>query len=91
MAGLVAGRYVAVDGSTIMADASRAKKLKGTDAANELRARDIVSRPVAEYLAALDAALPPRLDERAPVDPTSISSPDPQAALTCKDGQARYA
>ncbi len=66
MPGLVAGRYVAVDGSTIMADASREKKLKGTDAANELRARDIVLRPVPEYLAGLDAALPPSLDERAP-------------------------
>jgi hypothetical protein len=65
-AGLVAGRDVAVDGSTIMADASREKKLKGTDAADELRARDSVSRPVAEYLAALDAALPPSPDERPP-------------------------
>lgn len=61
-----------LDGSTIMADANR-EKLKGTDAANELSARDIVSRPVAEYLAALDAALPPSPDELAPADPTSIS------------------
>jgi transposase len=37
-AGLVAGLDVAVDGSTIMADASREKKLKGADAADELRA-----------------------------------------------------
>jgi transposase len=90
-AGLVAGRDVAVDGSTIMADASREKKLKGADAADELRARESVSRPVAEYLAALDTALPPDPDEPAPVDPTSISPTDPQAALTCKHGPARYA
>ena len=90
-AGLVAGRNVAIDGSTIMADASREKKLKGADAADELRARESVSRPVAEYLAALDAALPPDPDEPAPVDPASISPTDPQAALTCKHGPARYA
>ena len=90
-AGLVAGRNVAVDGSTIMADASREKKLKGADAADELRGMERISRPVAEYLAALDAALPPDLDEPAPVDPTSISPTDPQAALTCKHGPARYA
>jgi hypothetical protein len=86
-----AGRDVAVDGSTIMADASREKKLKGADAADELRARESVSRPVAEYLAALDTALPPDPDEPAPVDPASISPTDPQAALTCKHGPARYA
>ncbi|MEP9403601.1 IS1182 family transposase [Sphingomonas sp. VNH70] len=90
-AGLVAGRDVAVDGSTIMADASREKKLKGTDAADELRARESVSRPIAEYLAALDAALPPDPDEPVPIDPTSISPTDPQAAFTSKHGPARYA
>ncbi len=90
-AGLVTGRDLAVDGSTIMADASREKKLKGAVAADELRAGESISRPVAEYLAALDAALPPDPDEPAPVDPTSISPTDPQAALTCKHGPARYA
>ena len=90
-AGLVAGRDLAVDGSTIMADASREKKLTGANAAEELRAGDSISRPVAEYLAALDAALPPDPDEPAPVNPTSISPTDPQAALTCKHGPARYA
>lgn len=37
-AGLVAGRELAVDGSTIQADASREKKLPGATAANSLRA-----------------------------------------------------
>ena len=45
MPGLVEGRYVAVGVSTIMADASRSKKLKIADIANKLRARDIVSQP----------------------------------------------
>jgi hypothetical protein len=43
------------------------------------------------YLAALDTALPPDLNEPAPVDPVSIAPTDPQAALTCKHGPARYA
>ena len=63
-----------------MADASREKKLKGADAADELRAGESISRPVAEYLAALYAALPPDPDEPATVNPTSISPTDPQAA-----------
>jgi hypothetical protein len=62
-----------------MADASRKKKLKGADAAAELRAKESISRPVAVHLAALDAALPPGPDKPAPVDPTSISPTNPQA------------
>ena len=89
--GLVAGRELAVDGSTIMADASWEKKLSGATAAAELRARDTVSRPVAEYLAALDAALPVAADEREPSEPKHVSPTDPQAALTRKHGPARYA
>ena len=90
-AGLVAGRELAVEGSTIMADASWKKKLSGATAADELRARDTVSRPVAEYLAALDAALPVVSDEREPVEPKHVSPTDPEAALTRKHGPARYA
>ena len=89
--GLVAGRELAVDGSMIMADASWEKKLPGATAAEELRARGTVSRPVAEYLAALDAALPVAADEREPIEPKHISPTDPQAALTRKHGPARYA
>ena len=90
-AGLVAGREVAVDGSTIMADASHEKKLKGATAAEELRAGEAISRPVAEYLATLDAALPANPDEPAPSEPMHVSPTDPQAALSCKHGPSRYA
>ncbi len=90
-AGLVAGRELAVDGSTVQADASWEKRLKGAAAADELRARDAVSRPVSEYLAALDAALPPEPDEPAPVEPAYVSPTDPQAAFTRKGGFAHYA
>lgn len=91
VAGLVAGREVAVDGSAIQADASWEKKLPGATAADELRARDAVARPVAEYLAALDAALPPEPDEPARVEPAHVSPTDPQSALTCKHGPGRFA
>ena len=89
--GLVAGRELAVDGSTIQADASREKRLPGATAADSLRAREDVSRPVAEYLAALDTALPPEPDEPAPVEPAHVSPTDPQAAFTRKGGFAHYA
>jgi hypothetical protein len=55
------------------ANASRDKKLKGADAVYELRARGRVSRPVAEYLAPFDAALPPSPDGPASVEPASVS------------------
>jgi transposase len=90
-AGLVAGRELAVDGSTIQADASWEKKLPGATAADELRTCEAVSRPVAEYLAALDAALPPEPDEPARVEPAHVSPTDPQAAFTCKHGPGRFA
>ena len=90
-AGLVTGREVAVDGSTVQADASWEKRLKGATAADELRAREAVSRPVAEYLAALDAALPSSPDEPEPVEPTHVSPTDPEAAFTRKGGFAHYA
>ena len=90
-AGLVAGRELAVDGSTIQADASWEKRLKGATAADELRPREAVTRPVAEYLAALDAALPPEPDEPTPVEPKHVSPTDPEAAFTCKHGPGRYA
>jgi transposase len=90
-AGLVAGREVAVDGSTIQADANWERKLPGATAADELRACEAVTRPVAEYLAALDAALPPEPDEPQPGEPAHVSPTDPQAAFTRKGGFAHYA
>ena len=89
--GLVVGREIAVDGGTILADASWEKKLNGAAAAAELRALDKASRPVAEYLATLDAALPVTPDEPEPLDPKHVSPSDPEAALTRKHGPARYA
>jgi transposase len=45
-AGLVAGRELAVDGSTVLADASWEKKLPGATATDSLRAPEAVSRPL---------------------------------------------
>jgi hypothetical protein len=53
----------------MMADASWKKKLPGTTTADPLRARDTIPRPVAKYLAALDAALPVGADELEPIEP----------------------
>ncbi len=94
-AGLVAGTDVAVDGSTVQADASPQKRVPGATAADELRACDVVARPVREYLAALDAALPPDPDEAEPgpepIGPKHVSPTDPQAGFTLKGGAGRYA
>jgi transposase len=76
MAGLVIGREAAVDASAVEADASWEKKLAGSDAADELRARERVARPVQEYLDALDAAAPPPPNEPPPVDPKKVSETD---------------
>jgi len=80
-AGLVARRDVAVDGSTIMADASREKKLRGWRRRRLSSCWESISRPIAEYLAALDAALLQDPDELALVNPTSTS-----LAAPCVDG-----
>jgi transposase len=87
--GLVAGCELAVDGSTITAEANWEKKLSGATAVDELRALDQVPRPVADYLAALDAALPVAHNEPEPIEPKHVSPTGPQAALTRKHGPAR--
>lgn len=83
-AGLVAGRGTAIDASTIEADAGCERKFTGaapTDAWNE---QERQARPVREYLAALDAALPAAPDEREPAPPKYTSPTDPQAAWTSR-------
>jgi transposase len=91
MAGLIVGRETAVDASTVEADASWEKKLAGATAADELRARERVARPVQEYLDALDAAAPPPPNEPAPVDPKKVSETDPGAGWSTKHGVGRFA
>jgi transposase len=78
-AGLVGGEGFAVDASVIEADASRFQRVEGAsiDWTDEQRA----SRPVAEYLVALESENPPINPER---PPKALSPSDPTAAWTTR-------
>ncbi len=78
-AGLVGGEGFAVDASVIEADASRFQRVEGSevDWTPEQRA----SRPVREYLAALESENPPiNLQQK----PKAMSPTDPSAAWTTR-------
>ena len=91
-AGLVPGEGAAVDGSQVEADASRHKRLPG-DSMPEVWAadREAQTRPVREYLDALDAAAPPGPDEPRHGAPKYISPTDPAAAWSTKHGVGVFA
>jgi IS5 family transposase len=78
-AGLVKGEGFAVDASVIEADASRFKRIEGSeiDWTDEERAR----RPIREYLAALDGKDRTSNPDRAP---KALSPIDPAAAWTAR-------
>ncbi len=78
-AGLVGAEGFAVDASVIEADASRFQRIEGAeiDWTDAQRA----SRPVREYLSALDGEQPPTNPERAP---KALSPTDPSAAWTTR-------
>ncbi len=78
-AGLVGGEGFAVDASVIEANASRFRRVEGSevDWTDEQRA----SRPVQEYLVALESENPPTNPERAP---KAMSPSDPSAAWTTR-------
>ncbi len=91
-AGLVPGEGAAVDGSQVEAVASRHKRLPG-DAVPKVWAedREAQARPVREYLDALDAAAPPKLDEPRHAAPKHIAPSDPAAAWSIKHGLGVFA
>jgi transposase len=78
-AGLVGGEGFAVDASVIEADASRFKRIAGSDIGwtEEQRAR----RPIREYLTALDGENAPTNPAR---KPKALSPSDPAAAWTTR-------
>ncbi len=78
-AGLVGGEGFAGDASVIEADASRFRRVEGSevDWTHKQRAR----RPVQEYLVALESENPPTNPERAP---KAMSPSDPSAAWTTR-------
>ena len=89
-AGLVAGRDTAIDASTIEADAGCERKFTGAASADAWDEQERQARPVRDYLAALDAALPAAPDEREPALPKYTSPTDPQAAWSIKHGPGRF-
>jgi len=78
-AGLVGGEGFAIDASVIEADASRFQRVEGS--AVEWTDEQLSSRPVREYLAALDGDRPPTNPER---KPKALSPTDPAAAWTTR-------
>jgi transposase len=76
-AGLVGGEGFAVDASVIEANASRFQRVEGTQV--DWTAGQQASRPVSEYLVALESENPPTNPERAP---KAMSPSDPSAAWT---------
>ena len=77
--GLVAGEGFAVDASVIEANASRFQRVEGSDV--EWTDAQRASRPVREYLAALDGEHAPTNPER---KPKALSPADPAAAWTTR-------
>ena len=78
-AGLVGGEGFAVDASVIEANASRFQRVEG--AAVDWTEEQLASRPVREYLAALESDNPPINPER---QPKAMSPTDPSAAWTTR-------
>jgi hypothetical protein len=81
--GLVGGEGFAIDASLVKADANRQRGVPGTEA--DWSDRRSISRPVREYLAALDQA------EVEKNTPKNISLTDPAAQWSAAGGPAFYA
>ena len=81
-AGLVAGEGFAVDGSLIGGDAGRDRRVESVDA---IREGEAPTRPVRDYLKALDAGNPVHLGDARYLSPT-----DPAAAWNTKEGRGKF-
>jgi IS5 family transposase len=81
-AGLVGGAGFAVDGSLIGGDAGRNRRVQSVD---EIREAGVTTRPVREYLEALDAGNPVHLSNARYLSPT-----DPAAAWNMKEGRGKF-
>jgi len=78
-AGLVGGEGFAVDASVIEADASRFQRVKGAEV--DWTDAQRASRPVSEYLVALESENPPTNPQQ---KPKAMSPSDPAAAWTTR-------
>ena len=81
-AGLVGGEGFAVDGSLIGGDASRDRRVESVDA---IREREGATRPVRDYLEALDTGNPVHHGDARYLSPT-----DPAAAWNTKEGRGKF-
>lgn len=81
-AGLVPAEGFAVDGSLVGGNAGRDRRVQTVDA---IREADTTSRPVREYLAALDAGNPAHTTDAKYFSPT-----DPAAAWNVKEGRGKF-
>ena len=82
LAGLVTSEGFAADGSLIGSDAARTRRVESVAA---IREADSSSRPVREYLEALDAGNPVHPGEARYLSPT-----DPAAAWNGKEGRGKF-
>lgn len=89
-AGLVIGEDAAIDGSVIKADASPERRRPGSEDCGNRSEHDRVTRPVREYLDALDAAAPPERDEPKQFEQKYVSATDPQSGWTRKHGPGSF-
>ena len=84
-AGLVGSEGFAIDASVIEADASHARRTETGTPPSDWSDPSSVTRPVREYLAALDAGTTPPVEPDAePQPPKTLSLTDPTAAWTNK-------
>jgi transposase len=81
-AGLVSGEGFAVDGSLIGSDCGRTRRVESIDA---ICGGEAQTRPVREYLEALDAGNPAHPGEARYLSPT-----DPAAAWNVKEGRGKF-
>lgn len=79
---LVGGEGFAVDGSLVGANAGRDNRVDDQD---KLRSNDQASRPVRDYLTALDAGDPAHMDGA-----RYLSQSDPAAAWNIKEGRGKF-
>lgn len=89
-AGLVIGEDAAIDGSVIKADASPDRRRPGSDGRGSWDEEDRVTRPVREYLDALDGAVAPERDEPKLGEQKYRSETDPQSGWTIKHGPGSF-
>ncbi len=87
--GLIGGAGALIDGSTIHADANRARKAAPTEVEEIWATHNTISRPVQDYLDGLEnSANPVPGPKHKP--PKYLSETDPQAVWSLKDGPGRF-